>query len=50
MEFSHIIDEFAKDNDLKITPTSVEGIDVSYIVASDALYSILKSYWFKPKK
>ena len=41
MEFSHIIDEFAKDNDLNIIPISINGF-IAYKVASDSLLSILK--------
>jgi NADH-quinone oxidoreductase subunit C len=42
MEFSHIIDEFAKDNKLVITPISVEGFAASYSANSDALLALLK--------
>ena len=41
MEFSHIIDEFAKDNDLDIIPISIDGF-TAYKVASDNLLSVLK--------
>ena len=41
MEFSHIIDEFAKDNDLEIIPISIDGF-TAYKIASDNLLSILK--------
>lgn len=42
MEFSHIIDEFAKDNNLSITPISIGGFEASYSVTSDSLLSLLK--------
>lgn len=41
MEFSHIIDEFAKDNDLSIMPVSVGDI-IAYKASKDSLLSILK--------
>lgn len=41
MEFLHIIDEFAKDNDLEIIPISIDGF-TAYKIASDNLLSILK--------
>lgn len=41
MEFAHIINEFAKDNDLDIIPISIDGF-TAYKVASDNLLSVLK--------
>jgi NADH-quinone oxidoreductase subunit C len=42
MEFLHIIDEFAKVNNLSITPISVEGFEASYTTNSDFLPALLK--------
>ena len=41
MEFSHIIDEFAKDNNLGIVPLQIDGF-VAYKTSSDSLLSLLK--------
>lgn len=41
MEFSHIIDEFAKDNNLNIVPLQIDGF-AAYKTSSDSLISLLK--------
>lgn len=41
MEFSHIIDEFAKDNNCTIVPISISGF-TAYSVSNDSLLSLLK--------
>ncbi|PCJ25231.1 MAG: NADH-quinone oxidoreductase subunit C [Rickettsiales bacterium] len=41
MEYTHIIDEFAKDNDLSITPISIDGFAAYRTSAGDVL-SLLK--------
>jgi len=42
MEFSHIIDEFAKDNNLSLAPIEVKGGITAYHTAHDGLLSLLK--------
>ena len=41
MEFSHIIDKFAKDNNLNIVPLQIDGF-AAYKTSSDSLISLLK--------
>jgi NADH-quinone oxidoreductase subunit C len=41
MEFSHIIDEFAKTNNLNIVPLQIDGF-VAYKTSGDSLASLLK--------
>ena len=41
MEFAHIINEFAKDNDIDIIPIPIDGF-TAYKVASNNLLSVLK--------
>ena len=42
MEFSHIIDEFAKDNNLNLSPIEVKGGFVAYRTSRDSVLSLLK--------
>lgn len=41
MEYSHIIDEFAKDNEISIIPQNIAGFD-SYKAPADGILSLLK--------
>ncbi len=42
MEFSHIIDEFAKDNNLNLSPIEVKGGFAAYHTSHDSVLSLLK--------